>query len=128
MADHNDIQVQPRYPGYPMQPYPQERPTSTSVTLQPNSTAQPPRPWNWMAVSIFTTLFCCFPCGVSAIVHSRKVNRAYDAGDHQEAEKSAKKAKWLNIISVIFGLIFIPIIVYWQYLRFKQVQEQENSY
>ncbi|CAH3029128.1 unnamed protein product [Porites evermanni] len=125
MADHNDIQVQPRYPGYPMQPYPQERPTSTSVTVQPNSTAQLRRPWNWMAVSIFTTLFCCLPCGVSAIVHSCKVNRAYDAGDHEEAEKNAKNAKLCNLISIVFGLIFIPLIIY---LRFKQMQEQKNSY
>jgi len=41
--------------------------------FQTNSTAQPPRPWNWLAVSIFTTLFCCLPCGVLAIVSSRKV-------------------------------------------------------
>ncbi|CAH3029129.1 unnamed protein product [Porites evermanni] len=125
MADHNDTQVPPRYPGYPIQPYPQERPTSTSVTLQPNSTAQPPRPWNWLAVSIFTTLFCCLPCGVSAIVYSRKVDRAYNAGNHEEAEKNAKTAKSLNLLSVISGLIFIPLIVY---LRVKAIQEQDNSF
>ncbi|KAM7425485.1 hypothetical protein ABFA07_023088 [Porites harrisoni] len=124
MSDHNDTEVQPRYPGYPMHPYPHERPTSTSVTLQPNSTAQPTRPKNCMAVSIFTTLFCCLPAGLSAIVFSSKVDRAYDAGDHKGAVENAKNAKLCNLIAVIFGLIFIPLVIY---LRVKAIQEQDNS-
>ena len=53
------------------------------------------------------------------------MDRAYNAGNHEEAEKNAKNAKLLNLLSVIFGLIFIPLIVY---LRVKAIQEQDNSF
>ena len=52
------------------------------------------------------------------------MDRAYNAGDYAEAEKNAKNAKLFNLISVISGLIFIPLIVY---LRVKAIQEQDNS-
>ncbi|KAM7425484.1 hypothetical protein ABFA07_002401 [Porites harrisoni] len=95
-----------------------------TTILKPNSTAQPTRPKNCMAVSIFTTLFCCLPAGLSAIVFSSKVDRAYDAGDHKGAVENAKNAKLCNLIAVIFGLIFIPLVIY---LRVKAIQEQDNS-
>ena len=52
------------------------------------------------------------------------MDRAYDAGDHEEAEKNAKNAKLFNLISIISGLIFIPLIVY---LRVKAIQDQDNG-
>ena len=52
------------------------------------------------------------------------MNGAYNAGNHEEAEKNAKNAKLCNLLSVISGLIFIPLIVY---LRVKAIQDQDNS-
>lgn len=63
---------------------------------------------NWvpyLVVSIISTLCCCIPFGIVAIVFSAKINSAVTAGNIEEAKKAAKTAKIWIIVAVVAGLI-----------------------
>lgn len=63
---------------------------------------------NWvpyLVVSIISTLCCCIPFGIVAIVFSAKINSAVTSGNMEEAKKAAKTAKIWIIVAVIAGLI-----------------------
>lgn len=58
-----------------------------------------------MAKAILSTLFCCLPLGVVAIINASRVSTALSNGNDQEArEYSAKADKWGNV-SIVVGLI-----------------------
>ena len=61
---------------------------------------------NYLVWSILTTVFCCLPGGIVAIIYSSKVNTALALGDHGAALEAAKKAKMWNIIGLCVGLVF----------------------
>ncbi len=63
---------------------------------------------NWvpyLVASIISTLCCCLPFGIVAIVFSAKINSAVTAGNMEEAKKAAKTAKIWIIVAVVGGLI-----------------------
>lgn len=63
---------------------------------------------NWvpyMVLSIISTLCCCIPFGIVAIVFSAKINSAVTAGNIEEAKKAAKTAKIWIIVAVAAGLL-----------------------
>ncbi|MBR5621608.1 MAG: CD225/dispanin family protein [Opitutales bacterium] len=60
---------------------------------------------DYLVWSILSTLFCCLPLGIVAIVYSVKANSAYDAGNTEEYVKSADKAKFWLILSAVLGFI-----------------------
>ena len=63
---------------------------------------------NWvpyLVVSIISTLCCCLPFGIVAIVFSTKINGAVTAGDIEEAKKAAKTAKIWIIAAVVAGIV-----------------------
>ena len=63
---------------------------------------------NWvpyLVVSIISTLCCCIPFGIVAIVFSAKINSAVTSGNMEEAKKAAKTAKIWTIVAVVAGLI-----------------------
>ena len=63
---------------------------------------------NWvpyLVVSIISTLCCCIPFGIVAIVFSAKINSAVTSGNMEEAKKAAKTAKIWIIVAVVAGLI-----------------------
>lgn len=63
---------------------------------------------NWvpyLVVSIISTLCCCIPFGIVAIVFSAKINSAVTSGNMEEAKKAAKTAKLWIIVAVVAGLI-----------------------
>ncbi len=74
------------------------------------------KPNNNMPLSIVgTVLGCCtfnpitFIVGIVAIVFSSQVNKKFDAGDFEGAEKSAKNAKILAYVALglfVVGLIY----------------------
>ena len=70
-----------------------------------------PRPNNNLVWAILTTLFCCLPFGVYAIIRATKVNGLYDSGQYEEAQKAAKDARNFSIISAIIGLICTIIYI-----------------
>lgn len=63
---------------------------------------------NWvpyLVLSIISTICCCIPFGIAAIVFSAKINSAVTAGNMEEARKAAKSAKIWIIVAVVAGLI-----------------------
>lgn len=59
----------------------------------------------YLVFSILTTLCCCLPLGIAAIVFSSKINSLQNSGDYAGAQAAAKKAKILCIVGVVGGLI-----------------------
>ncbi len=70
----------------------------------------PPKPGNCLVWAILSTLCCCLPFGIVAIVYAAQVDGKYAAGDYQGAVDSANKAKTWCWVS--FGIGFIGGIAY----------------
>lgn len=64
----------------------------------------PPKPDNNLILAIITTLCCCLPFGIVAIVKAAKVNGYYIAGQYDEAIRTAADAKKWSIIGIAIGL------------------------
>lgn len=82
----------------------------------PNGTYQTPPSYrqepeiNWvpyLVLSIISTVCCCIPAGIAAIVFSSKINSEMSAGNIEEARKAAKTAKIWIIVSVVAGALAI---------------------
>ncbi len=63
------------------------------------------RPSNFLIPAIFSTLCCCLPLGVVAIVYASKVNALYDSGNVVGAMDAAGKAKMWTFLAVGLGFI-----------------------
>ena len=66
------------------------------------------QPVNWvpyLVLSIISTICCCPPFGIVAIVFAAKINSAVNAGNTEEAKKSAKTAKIWIIVAFAAGII-----------------------
>lgn len=70
---------------------------------------QPAQPSNYLAWSILSTLFCCLPLGVVAIVKSSQVNGLWAQGRYAEAQQSSDAAKKWALWSTIIGLVVLVI-------------------
>ncbi len=71
-------------------------------------TTQPKRPSNHLVMAIITTILCCapgLPAGIASIVFSTQVNKKYNEGDYEGAERASKNAKIAWIIALVLGLI-----------------------
>lgn len=70
-----------------------------SENIQPPTPANPPLAapaepiQDYLAFAILTTLFCCLPFGIIAIVYAAKVGPLKSAGDLAGALAMSKKAK-----------------------------------
>lgn len=68
-----------------------------------------PCPDSNLVWAIVTTLFCCLPFGIVAIVYACKVNDRYMMGDMQGAIDASEKAKKWSIYSAVGALIIFVI-------------------
>lgn len=64
----------------------------------------PIKPNNYMALAIFTTICCCLPLGIVAIVKASKVNEYFILHQYELAQKSANDAKKWSLIGIVIGL------------------------
>ncbi|MCC8170783.1 MAG: CD225/dispanin family protein, partial [Parabacteroides sp.] len=104
----------PELSGY-FQPTPPPPPGNVQVTPPPvqpgtsGSSAQQPveKPDSFLVWSILTTVLCCLPLGIVAIVYSTKVDPLWDKGQYTEAAEAAKNAKTFCILSLVFGILGI---------------------
>ncbi len=60
---------------------------------------------NYLVWSILTTLLCCLPAGVVAIVYSSQVSAKLAAGDYAGAVDSSNKARTWCIVSAVVGVV-----------------------
>lgn len=66
---------------------------------------------NNLVLAILSTLFCCLPIGIFAIIQATKVNTLVAQGNMGEAQAAADKAKKFSMIAAIVGIIWIVIVV-----------------
>lgn len=60
---------------------------------------------NYLVWSILTTVLCCLPVGIVAIIYSSQVDGKLRAGDYYGAVDAAKKAKMWCIISASISAV-----------------------
>lgn len=65
-----------------------------------------PIPNNYLPLAIFSTLCCCLPLGIYAIIRSVKVNDYYFMKQYYAAEVASADAKKWSIIGIVVGLVF----------------------
>uniref|UniRef100_A0A8C4SYM1 Uncharacterized protein n=1 Tax=Erpetoichthys calabaricus TaxID=27687 RepID=A0A8C4SYM1_ERPCA len=75
---------------------------------------------SYLGWSIFTLICCCLPVGIAALICSCRVNDASSAGDSVRATEASRKAKILNIVGLVIGIIVIIIVVTFSLLKGKQ--------
>ena len=69
------------------------------------------KPDNHMALAIFTTICCCLPLGIVAIVKANSVNSLYMAKQYTAAIMAANEAKKWSYIGIIISLIMWVIYI-----------------
>jgi hypothetical protein len=72
----------------------------TGVVLPPGATVP-----NYLVFAILTTVFCCLPTGIPAIVYAAQVNGKLQAGDLAGAQQASNNAKMWCFISLGLGLL-----------------------
>ena len=92
--------------GPPQQQWAQPQASGNQPTQQPT----PPCPPTNLAWAIITTVLCCLPAGVAAIVYAVKVTNKYNAGDFEGAQRASETGAWWCIASIILGIIVQPLL------------------
>jgi uncharacterized membrane protein len=64
---------------------------------------------NFLVPSILTTVFCCLPFGIVAIINAAKVNGLLAQGDYAGAQAAANNAKKWSIVAAVLGVIVIIV-------------------
>ena len=72
------------------------------------------KPDNNLVWAILTTILCCLPFGIVAIVYAAKVDGLWYAGMYDAARDAAKKAGIWSIVaaaaSALFVIIYLGIV------------------
>lgn len=104
-------------PGAPLEPtlrqMPSEAPQPTPYAPPVASSAYAPGMIipNYLWQSIVVTIFCCWPCGIPAIVYAAKVDGLKNSGNiHSAIEASANAKKWC-FISLFSWLALIAVYI-----------------
>ena len=68
-------------------------------------TAPAYKPSNNMVWAVLTTIFCCLPFGVPAIVFAARVDSLWFSGRYQEAYNAARTSRNWALISAIVAIV-----------------------
>jgi len=72
------------------------------------------RPKNYLVLSILSTVFCCWPLGIPAIVYASQVNTKYAESDYEGAQIASNKAKiwtiWSAVVAIIVWAIYFGFV------------------
>lgn len=71
--------------------------------------AEPCPPTN-MVWAIISTVLCCLPLGIVAIVFATQVTNKYRQGDIEGAKRASETAAWLCIATIVLGIISYPFV------------------
>lgn len=78
-------------------------------STRPQSNTNNPPPDNYLIWAILSTLLCCLPLGIVAIVYSSKVNTFWEKHEYSVAENYSQKAKMWCLIAAGIGIFSIVI-------------------
>lgn len=67
---------------------------------------QTPPPPSYLGWAIASTLCCCLPLGIVAIIYASQVNTKWLAGDVAGAYRASNRAQIWLILSIVLGLLF----------------------
>lgn len=83
-------------------------------TQQPQQGAYPVKPDSHLGLAIFTTLCCCLPLGIVAILKANDVDKLYNTKQYEAAVAASDSAKKWCMYGIICSLIAnaIWIIIY----------------
>nr|XP_022346210.1 uncharacterized protein LOC111138496 isoform X1 [Crassostrea virginica] len=59
----------------------------------------------WLTPAILSSLFCCLPLGICAIIMATQSTKKFAVGDVIGGHKSSRSAKILVITSIIIGIV-----------------------
>lgn len=79
------------------------------------------KPENNLVLAIFTTVCCCLPIGIYAILRASKVNSLFAAQQYEEAQKAADDAKKWSLIGIGVGLV---VNVIWGIVNYSTFMSQ----
>jgi hypothetical protein len=60
---------------------------------------------NYLVFAILTTVFCCLPTGIPAIIYASQVNTKLQLGDVAGAQAASNNAKMWCWVSFALGLV-----------------------
>ena len=98
---------------------PADRTTPPPIPVQEASVVQPyqqqpagpePCPPTNMAWAVLSTLLCCPPTGIVAIIYAIKVTNKYREGDIKGAKSASDKAAWWCIATIVLGILSYPLV------------------
>lgn len=108
-----EVVDEPATVGQPLQPQntaPAQQPmNSQPVNTQPEGAPEPCPPTN-LVWAIITTVLCCLPAGIVAIIYAMKVTNKYREGDIEGAKRASEVGAWWCIVSIILGILSMPLI------------------
>ena len=70
-----------------------------------------PPPDNNLVWAILSTVFCCLPLGIVAIIKSTQVSSLWAQGQHDAARKSAEDAKKFALWAAIAGVVLVALYI-----------------
>jgi len=65
-----------------------------------------PKPESNMILALFTTICCCQPLGIIAVVKASNVDALYSLKQYEAAQKSADEAKKWSLIGICLCAVF----------------------
>ena len=90
------------------------RGTGSEGDYEQNAYQVPEKTVNWvpyLVLSIISTICCCPPFGIDAIVYAVKTNSVASAGHEQKAPDSPTKAKIWIIVAVASGIVWDLLMI-----------------
>ena len=69
--------------------------------------ACPPTNMVW---AIISTILCCIPLGIAAIIYANKVSKKYYEGDIAAAEHYSEVSAWWCIGTIVAGIALQPLV------------------
>ena len=72
---------------------------------------KPQKPDNFLVWAILSTVMCCVPLGIVAVIFSNKVDTLWYSGNYEEAEEALRKAKMWTYISAGAGAFMALCVI-----------------
>lgn len=85
---------------------PQDNPDTRGECQTELSQHSEPMPPTYLVWAIISTVCCCLPAGIAAIVFASSVSSKYYARDYDGARNASRQAEIWIIIAIVAGILF----------------------